>query len=208
MREFITKNFFQLFIIILIGILFLQKCGEPIEKHPVPIVKIDTMFIVKDSVVFVRPQLMLTSRDTTIYQNTVEYVPSDNYEVLLEQFEELKSELLSKNTYSDTLKLDSGSYVAVVDNIQKNLITDRVYNYKITYPNITKTITNPYIPKNQFYLGGEILGNKNNILNAAEVNLLFKNKKDRIFGAKVQKEFNSTPVSYGISSYWKIKLKK
>ena len=56
------------------------------------------------------------------------------------------------------------------------------------------------------YIGGGLQGNQYNIINSINGGLLYKNKKDQIYGLSVGINTNGQIV-YGISSYWKIKFK-
>lgn len=210
MRDFITKNFFSLVVIVLLLVLFVQRCGDDGRSTPIDTgttVKIDTIWVVKDSVVFAQPQILYGRRDT-VYENTKEFIPSADYSELVKQFTDLKQELLTKQTYADTLRIDSMGYVAVRDEIQRNRILERKYSYDLKYPAITKTVTT-YIPDDkQVYIGGGIGGNKDNLVNSANLGLLYKDKKDRVFGVGATKTFSpNLPVTYGLSTYWKIKVK-
>lgn len=209
MRNFISKNFFSLIIILLLIIVFVQRSGYKPDKYLAPIVKIDTIFVVKDSVVFARPQLLEGRRDT-FYEATIQYLPSQDYAELVVQFKELREQLLTENTFSDTLKIDSIGYVAIKDQVQKNTITNRKYSYNLKYPEVTKTITltSPYSRKRQLYVGGGIGGDKVNIVNSAEAGFMYKDRKDRLFGVGVQKQFNASPITYEVKTFWKINLKK
>jgi len=67
----------------------------------------------------------------------------------------------------------------------------------------------PIPPKRQLYVGGGLDGtyiNKTPNINVAKAGLLFKTKKDQIYGVTVGVSINGYLV-YGIQSYWKIKLK-
>lgn len=204
--SFIRDNFFQLAtVVLLIVLMFMQKgCSKqtPIASTEI---RIDTVWVVKDTIVIGYPQLLRGERDT-LYEHQVEYVPSDSYEELVMQFDEIKQELFKKNTYTDTFRIDSVNYIAINDELQRNMLKNRKYDLKLKYPEIvkTETITKPYIPKSQLYIGGGIGGNKLNVLNSVEAGLMFKTKKDHLIGIGVQKELNSTPVTYELKSYWKI----
>ena len=56
------------------------------------------------------------------------------------------------------------------------------------------------------YIGGGLQGNQYNIINSINGGILYKNKKDQIYGLSVGINTNGQEV-YGVSSYWKIKLK-
>lgn len=210
MRQYISKNFWQFIILGLIFILFLQRCNDrdKINESPNVVVKIDTVWFIRDTIVYGKPQLIYGQRDT-IFENSIEYIPSDDYAELAQQFQQLKEDLLSKNTYRDTLKIDSIGYVSVEDQIQRNQVLNRKYRYSLKYPEITKTITTTLPSKKQFYVGGGLGGNEQQLISTVDLGILYKDKKDRIFGAKVIKNLEpNLPITYGVSSYWKIKLKK
>jgi hypothetical protein len=57
------------------------------------------------------------------------------------------------------------------------------------------------------FFGGGINGNQTLGITGASAGILLKNKKDHIYGLNIGTEING-PVTYGIQSYWKIKLKK
>ena len=132
-------------------------------------------------------------------KETIEYLPDANYEGLLAQFNELKQELLSKNYFKDSLKLDSFGWVKVKDTIQKNTITGRSWEYNIKYPEVTTVITKPPKLTRQLFIGGEIGGSKLKPIDNVGASLLYKDRKDRIFGIGVNKKpIMSSPVSHGV----------
>ena len=103
----------------------------------------------------------------------------------------------------DSIKIDSIGYVKITDTVQKNLIIGRSSNVNVKYPIIKETITLPYTPKNQLYIGGSVQLGPVGQLNGG---VLFKNKKDQIFGGSVGIT-SQGQILYGANSYWKIKLK-
>lgn len=148
-------------------------------------------YVIKDTTIYnTTPVLVAGGRDT-ILEKTIEYIPSDNYNDLAVQFTKLKQELLSRNVFRDSARFDSSS-VAIVDTIQQNKIIGRSIDFKMKYPVITNTITitktNP--PKTKFYLGGELGGNKTNLINQFEGAFLLKSKAERIYKAGVQIDIN------------------
>lgn len=198
--NFVKTNFVSLVVLILVVILFLQRSCEKPTPPQQPTIKRDTMWVVKDSLITSKPRVIKTveiiSNDTIINN----YLPDTNYQKLLVQYQDVVKELLAKNIHSDMIRIDTNGYVKVTDTVQKNLITGRATEVKIKYPVITNTITLPYKPVNQVYIGGTI-GN-----NQLSSGLLLKNKKDQIFGASVGIN-TSGQLQYGVSSFWKLKIK-
>jgi hypothetical protein len=203
------RYFLQIIIIVLCGILLFNSCN----KNSVEINKStrDTIFsstiIIRDTVFRDRPILVKSIKDTILLNNTI-YIPSNNYDTLLEQFQSLRETFLIQSTYEQTSKYDS-SEVTIIDTIQQNQIKGRSILFNLKYPIKTNTITvtNYASPKNKVYIGGELGGNKTNLINLAEAGLLFQNKSDNIYKASIQVDFNGV-INYKIGKYWKIKLKK
>lgn len=204
--KWLINNFISIVVVVLCIIILLQRCNEKVIDNK-PVVIKDTVWVIKDSLVFTKPIFIKGERDT-ILEKTIEYLPDANYEGLLAQFNELKQELLSKNYFKDSLKLDSFGWVKVKDTIQKNTITGRSWEYNIKYPEVTTVITKPPKLTRQLFIGGEIGGNKLKPIDNIGASLLYKDRKDRIFGIGVNKTLNEQPLTYNLKSYWKIKLKK
>lgn len=205
-REFLYKNSLSLVIIVLFIVAILQRATDKTFIPSTPIVKYDTSWIVVRDTAYTKPIFIKGERDT-ILERSVEYIPSDDYAQLAQQFQDLKEELLSKNYFKDTLKIDSLGYVAVNDTLQKNQIKGRSFNYNLKYPEVTITKIIPEKKKNQIYVGGILQGNQNTLLTNVSAGLLLKNKKDQIYG--IQTGLNrSGNLEFGVSSYWKIKLKR
>lgn len=168
----------------------------------------DTIIIEKVGSVITNPQL-INSIPYPVDKLTseIKYLPDTNYYKLVIQYKELLEAFLAMNVQKDSIRLDSLGYVNITDTVSKNLIQGRKIDYKLSYPEITTTVTLPYKPRNQLYIGGGIQGNPNQMINQFNVGLLWKNKKDQIFGGYVGTDMNTT-LQYGIQSYWKINLRK
>jgi hypothetical protein len=124
-------------------------------------------------------------------------MPDSNYK----QFaQDVLNQLLAKNIQQDSIKIDSIGYVKVTDTVQRNMIVGRSSEVSVKYPIIRETITLPYVPKNQLYIGGSLQSNQ------ISGGLLLKNKKDQIFGGSVGIN-NQGQLVYSVQSYWKIKVK-
>lgn len=203
--QLIKNNFLNLIVLILVVVILLQKCGNnaPSEK---PTITRDTVWVHKDSVVYSKPQIIKTI-PVNIYTDTtlIKYLPDSNYTDLLKQYQSVVYELLNKNVYLDSLKIDSLGYVKVLDTLSKNLIIGRSYKYDLKYPIVKETITVPAKKVNQVYVGGGLFGTRLTPIQTIHLGLLFKSKKDGVVIPSVGVDKN-LEIQYGIQSYWKIKL--
>ena len=202
--EFIKKNLLTLAIVVLLIIVVLQKCAQPSPSEEPTIVR-DTAWVVKDSLIYSKPQLVKTieieSHDTIINQ----YIPDTNYAKLVIQYQEIVNQLLAKNIMEDSIRIDSNGYVKITDTVQKNLIVGRGTQVNIKYPIITETITLPAKKVNQAYVGGAFqTGGDNPQIGASA---LLKTRKDFIVGGSLSVNTYGN-LQYGLGAYWKIKLKK
>ena len=192
-------------IIVLILVLFLQRCGKGTDSVEPKIIR-DTTWVIKDSTITTKPQVVGTITVPVDRWNT-EYLPDTNYTKLLAQYMDVTNKFLASNIHSDSLKIDSVGYVHVKDTVSQNLITSRSYTYNLKYPIIKETIIVPEEKKTQVYIGGGIEGDESELVSDVSVGLLLKNKKDQMFGVNVGYSLYYG-MQYGISSYWKIKLRK
>ena len=205
--KFIEKNFLSLVTLVLVLVVLLQRCDAPNPSDKPKIIR-DTTWIIKDSTVYSKPQVIKTI-PVNVYHDTTfrEYLPDTNYSKLVLQYQDVVNQLLAKNIQSDSLKIDSIGYVHVLDTVQKNLVVGRSFKYNLTYPVIKETIITPPARKNQLYVGGEVEGSLTSLVSGINAGLLFKNKKDQIFGLKAGLTSQGQP-NVGVSSFWKITLKK
>ena len=195
----------DIIIIVLILVLFFQRCGKGTDPVEPKIIR-DTTWVIKDSTITTKPQMVGTITVPVDRWNT-EYLPDTNYTKLLAQYMDVTNKFLASNIHSDSLKIDSVGYVHVKDTVSQNLITSRSYTYNLKYPIIKETIIVPEEKKTQVYIGGGIEGDESELVSDVSVGLLLKNKKDQIFGVSVGYSLYYG-MQYGISSYWKIKLRK
>lgn len=202
--QFIKNNFFNLLVAVLLVVILLQKCSQPVEPV-VPTVIRDTTWIVKDSLIVSKPQVIKTieieSHDTIINR----YLPDTNYAKLIVQYQEVVKELLAKNIHSDSIRIDSNGYVLVTDTVQKNVITGRSSQVNIRYPIIKETVTIPQKKVTQLYVGGVVQASP--AINQAGVGALLKTRNDFLFGGSLSVNTYGN-LQYGAAAYWKLKLKK
>jgi hypothetical protein len=161
----------------------------------------DTTWQTHDSLIIKKLVIKNTIHDTL----PPEYIADTNYPKLKAQYDALVFAYLAKNIYVDTVKLDTLGYVAVADTVHKNELLGRSYkyNYKIPTITVTNTITKQAPAKGALFMGGGITGNPNEVKSLFG-GLLYKSKKDKVFGLTIGVTGNSKIV-YGVQSYWKIK---
>ncbi len=161
----------------------------------------DTTWQVHDSLIIKKLKIKEVIHDTL----PPEYIADTNYPKLKAQYDALVAAYLVKNIYADTVKLDTLGYVSVADTVYKNEIHNRSYRYSYKIPTVTVTNTiTKYAPaKGALFMGGGITGNKNGV-ELLQGGLLYKSKKDKVFGLNLGINGNSQIV-YGVHSYWKIK---
>mgnify|MGYP003620892132 FL=1 len=197
------NNILSIAILILAVIIVLQRSNSSPDIIEKPIVIRDTVWQKKDSVIYTSPKVVQTIPVKIISEK---YLPDPNYDKLVLQYQELVKLHLSKNVQKDSMKIDSIGFVKVTDTVQNNIVQNRKWEYNIKYPIIKETIIEPPKKVNQLYIGGGLQGNQYNIINSINGGILYKNKKDQIYGLSVGINTNGQAV-YGVSSYWKIKFK-
>ncbi len=206
MNVFVQKHFTTLVILVLVVVLLLKEC-KPAGSPEGPTIIRDTTWVIKDSTVYSKPQVIKTIPVNIYHDSTVrEYLPDTNYARLVVQYQNTITELLSKNIQLDSLKIDSTGWVKVTDTVSRNRVTGRGYTYNLKYPIIKETQILPAPLKRQFFVGGMVGGSKEQPVNQMNAGLLYKSKRDHILG--VNAGFNQQgQLTYGLQSYWKIKLK-
>ena len=197
------NNILSIAILILAVIIVLQRSDSSPDIIEKPVVIRDTVWQKKDSVIYTSPKVIQTIPVKIISEK---YLPDPNYDKLVLQYQELVRLHLSKNVQKDSVKIDSIGFVKVTDTVQNNIVQNRKWEYNIKYPIIKETVIQPPKRVNQLYIGGGLQGNQYNIINSINGGILYKNKKDQIYGLSVGINTNGQAV-YGVSSYWKIKFK-
>ena len=202
------NKFLMGIIAVLVAIIFLQractpKCPTVTEMLPIydTILKHDTSVVVK--------KMKITSHDTTYIPEDPIYMLDTSCDLVKERFNKVVKMHTTKNMYIDTILIDTFGKIYIYDTVQFNTLGNRGIVKNYTIPIITKYVPTPIPPKRQLYIGGGLDGtyiNKTPNINVAKAGLLFKTKKDQIYGASVGVSVNGYLV-YGIQSYWKIKLK-
>lgn len=193
---------------LLLSLVIIERCSQRIQPPAKPIIVRDTVWVDHIGTVISAPQLIKSiPYPVDRFIKEIQYIPDTNYRKLLIQYQNLLGLYLTKNIQKDSLKIDSIGYVSVTDTVTKNLISNRKFSYNLTYPTITNTITLPAKPRNQLYIGGALEGNPTSMINQINAGLLWKNKKDQIFGGYVGIDKDAM-FQYGVQSYWKINLRR
>jgi hypothetical protein len=204
------NKFYLGIIAALVAIILLQRACTPKCTKTKELVTIYDTILKHDSSVIVK-KMRINHRDTT-------YIPEDpiyvfdtiDHEAAKQTFNKLVKKHATKNMYIDTILIDTFGKIYIYDTVQFNELGNRGIVKNYTIPVYTKYIKVPEEPKRQVYVGGGLDGtyiNKTVNINTAKAGVLYKNKKDQIYGATVGISINGYLV-YGLQSYWKIKLKK
>lgn len=203
------KSYFNLIVIgVLVAIIVLQRsCDNKtiIDHKPEVVIQIDTVYKnVTDTVIKKVP----VKSFVYVKPKGPQYTQSSDIDTCNARFSYLLKHHIARRVYQDTLQIDSLGTVTVIDTVWLNKLGKRIYTTNIKIPIVTKTITitKEKEPVRQFYVGGNLFGDKN-ALQLLTPGILYKTKKDQIYQANVGINFDGT-FTYGIGAYWKISFKK
>ena len=200
------NKFYLGIIAVLVVIILLQRaCATQGTPKVIPQVTYDT--ILKHDTSVVVKKMKIASHDTTYIPEDPIYMFDTSCEKAKETFNKLVKKHVTRNMYIDTILIDTFGKVLVYDTVQFNQLGNRGIVKNYTIPIITRYVKVPAEPKRQLYVGGGLLATKDLMINAAELGLIYKTKKDQMYGVKAQLDFKGN-LSYGLQSYWKISLKK
>jgi len=189
-------------IIALFGIILLQRCFTPKASAPASIVKIDTVYqqvLVKETVQG-KPIVRIKTQLDTQWLESINYISDTNYPKLLEDYQMLADKLAMKSVYQTTFNVKYGK-AKVIDTIGHNMLINSSLELDLNIPE--KIVMKPIPPVRQVYVGFGILGVQSKGVTGGFVGGLYKDKKDRVFGANLGVYDNK--LYYGASNYWKIK---
>ncbi len=192
-------------IIILLIVVTCQSGQRRIETKEV--VKVDTVYkyiTIRDTIP--GKTIYIKGDVDTVWLDRPGFVPRPTYQGLLEQYKTLGGNYFKKNVFETRFNIENYGYVTVKDSISENWLNSSELTSFLTIPEKTVTVTEKEDPKRQLYIGLILTGDKVDIMNSANVGLLLKDKKDRLFGGQI----GITPrgAQIGISSYMKIRLKR
>ena len=163
----------------------------------------DTLWIKKDSVIHSSPKLII--QEGSIDSVTIkEYLPDTNYARLLAQYNTLLQEYLNKNTYFDSLKIDSIGYVHVKDSVTKNSILGRSFHYNLSYPIIHDSIVKYAPPQRELYFGGGFNIARDKTLDIFNTGVMYKDKLERVYilTGTINRQNN---LGLQLQTFWKLK---
>jgi len=201
--NWIKNNFLNVIVIGLLLVVMLQRCGGPTPNPDEPTIKRDTVWMSTTHTVVSQPTIIKTIPG----KPGTEYKPDPNYDKLVKQYQKIVEDYIAQNIHKDSIKIDSIGYINITDTVTKNKIIGRKTSYTLKYPVITNTITLPPEKHNQLYIGGGLQGDQNELLNQFNAGILFKNKKDQIYGIYTGIDTDGQ-VQFGLQSYWKISFRK
>lgn len=189
------KHFFNniqtIIILVLIILLLLQRsCFSLPSVEPEVITEVEVEY---DSIVYRDTQYFPKwySKTNTIIDTFLQ--PIDTLAILKDYY--------AKYFYKDSVKVDTFGYVFIKDTITQNKIHSRITKTDLKIP--TTTITKKIYPKrNEFYWGVNLQSSKTQF-NYLGTDILFKNKRDRIYGLGVGVNQNLNFVISG-NIYYKI----
>ena len=199
-----------LVIICLVGVVWFQRgCdGNGVYKGPDTLVVHDTSWKTHEKTIV--KQVPISKEILVPYEVLVtKYQADTNYYKLKLQYEELAKQYAAKRVYNDTVAIGEYGNIKIIDTVSENKLGKRTVQEDYKIPEVTKTVTITKYPnpKRQVYVGGGINASSISNVTGVEAGILYKSKKDQIYGGKVTVD-NTGSVGFGISSYWKIQTKK
>ncbi len=135
-----------------------------------------------------------------------EMLPDTNYARLKQQYMALLQLYMNKLVYSDTIRVGTYGYIAVLDTINENKLKYRRTrdNYSIPIVKETKTITKYAPPTRNLFVGAGVLVNNALGIRGAEAGMILKTKKDQLYNIKASVDIDGN-VMYGAGYYYKLK---
>jgi len=200
--KFIEKNFKNLLIIILFLIIGLGTCHYKKALNDCGTIKSDTTIVhTRDTLYEGRDTVYLSvsvPQAKTITKKPRVNISSVYHEDYVKECEEIADDYHSVKTYSDTYPIFDSAFMKKVgvfivnDTLSKNSFIARGIKVKldslpVIHDTIKTTITNTITAKakNKWYIGGEIMGNKTDIVNGASIGLILANKKNNLYSLKL-----------------------
>lgn len=203
----ILRNKYNIIILILVIIILLQRCGggkPAVENQDKPKIDTITKYVYIHDTIPGKPRVIRSKKDT-VWRDSLIYVPSENYDSLLLQYQMLGDKLFMTTVYESEFKLGNYGKAKVIDTVRGNQLIANRLSYDIKIPEKEVRVVEPAKPVRQVYIGTTITGSQFNPINGIYLGGLYKDRKDRIFGASVG--YGHNQLQFGASSYWKIKLR-
>ena len=190
-------------IVILLGVVFYQH--NKIKNFQPPAPKVDTVinYVEVHDTVPGKPRLIKVIDKDTIFYPKIEYLPHPDYDILVDQYERLAAKHFVTKVFETKFPIKYG-FARVIDTVAENKVVGNDLILDIEVPERIIKVTQPAPPTRQYYVGTIGTLTRDEFLNSVSIGGLYKDKKDRIFGASIGIN-ESGKIQYGISSYIKIK---
>jgi hypothetical protein len=191
-------------LIILIGFAGVRSCDSGIFSRPqIDTVRVvDTIWQKKDSIIVKKVKIKQVIHDTVELNN---YQPHEDYDSLKAQYLVLASLYTNKNLYQDSLQIpEIKGLIIIKDTLQKNLILGRGFDISYSLPTVkeTLTITKTNPPKRMLFGG---LGTNVMVMHPQiNLGLLYKDRKNRMYGGFAVLDPMNGNITYGVQAYWKL----
>lgn len=212
--DFFKKNFAILVIAALMLMLYFQGCFDRFTNQPQA--TRDTVTTQIPQPIVIMPQYQPQQAGNTVFPINIpaQYNPSGDIQKLTEQYNDLVKKFLASKTYKDSIELKdtAGLKVGIVNltqGVSENELKYTQPSYQLSFPKTTITIREPYVPRNQVFIGGGLSSTLNPaVFSEAEIGLMLKNKKENMLGLAGTYNFPQNSPGVKISFYKKISLKK
>ena len=209
--NFVWKNLSTIIIIILVGIIFLQRACQPEPPNMENYIRIGSE----------EYELLKHKRDT-IWKTETFYMKGDPipgktiYKEIPADVDTaaILKDYFAVRPYSETVNIgnDSTDYgtVTVSEKVSENKLFDRKYKFDVNIPTYTETFVVKEKPVNKWYIGGGMNFDKVNLISNVYGGILIQNKRDHIYGLNLGITNTGDQVTpfIGGSMYWKIRFKK
>jgi len=164
----------------------------------------DTSWQIHDSIIV--KKVPVTKEVIVEIASRPEMLPDTNYANLKRQYEVLLQLYLNKIVYSDTIRVGTFGYIAVLDTISENKLANRKTreNYKIPIVKETKTITKYAPPTRNIYVGAGVMANNSLGIRGAQAGMMYQTQKYKLYQITSSVDLDGQ-VMYGASYFYKIK---
>jgi hypothetical protein len=199
------KLIFLIIIGALITLALYQWKGSTHSEGPDTLVIRDTTWLKYDSLIV--KKVPVIKEIPKPYEVLVkEYQADTSYPKLKKQYEQLAKDYATKRIYVDSVNVGKFGHIKITDTVSENKLAKRTTkdNFKIPVVKETVTITKYAEPKRQLYLGGGVNGNAGSGIRSFEAGLLYKTKKDQLYGVKAATTVDGI-TTFGFSTYFKLK---
>lgn len=210
MKEILKKNWLYILIAIMSIIIFLQRCnnGKVVHKPN------DTTYVHDTTLIKIKGETVFKPKPYKVEVPTTDtfYLPDTSKQGYKDAYFKTMYELLTKNYYKDSINVEDSlglkGTIIFEDTVYKNKLFGKSVKYDITYPKIKETITITKYPdlKNQLYFGTSLLGNSNQFIGGAKIDLSLKNKKEQIY--EIGAQYWGGELIYSVGTKWLISFKK